>query len=139
MSPIRCSGKPAGHRSPTVVLLVPALYVTGLGLALAGPAHQPLQRGHALDVLPPQMVSLVVVGVVWQLMTADKIGSASHALWPLGFSRRLAPRRPQLGALHGGFVRVWFLMGFYMLIFLGGLQDIPREYYEAARDRWREP
>jgi ABC-type glycerol-3-phosphate transport system permease component len=24
-------------------------------------------------------------------------------------------------------------MGFYMLIFLGGLQDIPREYYEAAR------
>ena len=24
-------------------------------------------------------------------------------------------------------------MGFYMLIFLGGLQDIPSEYYEAAR------
>jgi multiple sugar transport system permease protein len=31
------------------------------------------------------------------------------------------------------FVTVWFLMGFYMLIFLGGLQDIPKEYYEAAR------
>ena len=30
------------------------------------------------------------------------------------------------------FVTVWFLMGFYMLIFIGGLQDIPREYYEAA-------
>ena len=30
-------------------------------------------------------------------------------------------------------ISVWFLMGFYMLIFLGGLQDIPREYYEAAR------
>ncbi len=28
---------------------------------------------------------------------------------------------------------VWFQMGFYMRIFLGGLQDIPREYYEAAR------
>ncbi len=24
-------------------------------------------------------------------------------------------------------------MGFYMLIFLGGLHDIPREFYEAAR------
>jgi multiple sugar transport system permease protein len=24
-------------------------------------------------------------------------------------------------------------MGFYMLIFLGGLQDIPAQYYEAAR------
>ena len=31
------------------------------------------------------------------------------------------------------FITVWFLMGFYMLIFLGGLQDIPKEYYEAAR------
>ena len=30
------------------------------------------------------------------------------------------------------FVTVWFLMGFYMLIFIGGLQDIPRDYYEAA-------
>jgi multiple sugar transport system permease protein len=29
-------------------------------------------------------------------------------------------------------VSVWFLMGYYMLIFLGGLQDIPAMYYEAA-------
>ena len=31
------------------------------------------------------------------------------------------------------FISLWFLMGFYMLIFLGGLQDIPQEYYDAAR------
>ena len=30
-------------------------------------------------------------------------------------------------------ISVWFLMGFYMIIFLGGLQDIPKEYYEAAK------
>jgi multiple sugar transport system permease protein len=30
-------------------------------------------------------------------------------------------------------VTIWFLMGYYMIIFLSGLQDIPREYYEAAR------
>jgi len=30
-------------------------------------------------------------------------------------------------------VTTWFLMGYYMIIFLSGLQDIPREYYEAAR------
>jgi multiple sugar transport system permease protein len=28
---------------------------------------------------------------------------------------------------------MWFLMGFYMLVFLGGLHDIPKEYYEAAQ------
>jgi multiple sugar transport system permease protein len=31
------------------------------------------------------------------------------------------------------FVTIWFLMGYYMIIFLSGLQEIPREYYEAAR------
>ena len=31
------------------------------------------------------------------------------------------------------FVTIWFLMGYYMIIFLAGLQEIPREYYEAAR------
>ena len=34
---------------------------------------------------------------------------------------------PELGAAYAVvLVSVWFLMGFYMLIFLGGLQDIPR-------------
>ena len=30
-------------------------------------------------------------------------------------------------------ISVWFLMGYYMLIFLAGLQEIPPEYYDAAR------
>jgi hypothetical protein len=32
-----------------------------------------------------------------------------------------------------GGVTIWFLMGYYMVIFLSGLQEIPREYYEAAQ------
>ena len=36
-------------------------------------------------------------------------------------------------------ISVWFLMGFYMLIFLGGLQDIPKEYYEAAASTEQAP
>jgi multiple sugar transport system permease protein len=30
-------------------------------------------------------------------------------------------------------VTVWLQMGYYMIIFLAGLQDIPEELYEAAR------
>jgi multiple sugar transport system permease protein len=38
-------------------------------------------------------------------------------------------------------VLIWFSMGYYMIIFLAGLQEIPREYYDAARidgaNAWR--
>ena len=82
----------------------------------------------------PQMVSLVVVALVWQVLLRRQDRPRQHALSP---ARRLGgaflARRPALGALTLVLVSVWFLMGFYMLIFLGGLQDIPREYYEAAR------
>ena len=30
-------------------------------------------------------------------------------------------------------VSIWFSMGYYMIIFLAGLQEIPSEYYEAAK------
>jgi len=30
-------------------------------------------------------------------------------------------------------VSIWVWMGYYMIIFLSGLQDIPREYYDAAK------
>src|SRR5690625_4471337 len=30
-------------------------------------------------------------------------------------------------------VSIWFYMGYYMIIFLAGLNDIPSEYYDAAK------
>ena len=58
-----------------VVTLVPALYVTGLALALL------VQRGDAFSAVVrtllfmPQTVSLVVVGLIWQVLLVDKIGA----------------------------------------------------------------
>ncbi len=40
---------------------------------------------------------------------------------------------PRFALLTVTLVCIWFLMGFYMLVFLGGLHDIPNEYYEAAQ------
>ena len=133
MWPIRCSGRPAKVTLTYALMLVPALYVSGLGLALL------VQRGGRFEAVmrslffAPQMVSLVVVALVWQVLLVDKIGLGARALGLVGIAAPVLARRPELGALTVVLVSVWFLMGFYMLIFLGGLQDIPREYYEAAK------
>ena len=67
------------------------------------------------------------------ILLLDKVGLGARALGACRHRCAFVPRRPELGAAYSVvLVSVWFLMGFYMLIFLGGLQDIPRDYYEAA-------
>ena len=80
----------------------------------------------------PQMVSLVVVGLVWQLIVVDKIGAFPQLLAAMGVEPISFLGDPTFALTTLTLVAAWFLMGFYMLVFLGGLQDIPREYYEAA-------
>jgi multiple sugar transport system permease protein len=114
-------------------VLVPALYVAGLGLALL------VQRTDAVNgvlraiFFLPQMVSLVVVALIWRMLTVEKIGAIARVLSPVGLGGASFLGDPSWAIYTVVFVSVWFLMGFYMLIFLGGLQDIPKEYYEAAR------
>ncbi len=116
-----------------VVLLVPALYVSGLGLALL------VQRGTRFNSVmrsmffAPQMVSLVVIAVIWQMMSADKIGILARTFSFFGIGGISMLGTPSFALYTVVLISVWFLMGFYMLIFLGGLQDIPKEYYEASR------
>lgn len=115
-----------------MVLLVPSLYVSGLGLALL------VQRSNRFNTVmramffAPQMVSLVVIGLVWLLLSSDKVGLLPRLLAMVGITGISLLGSPNVALYTTLVVTVWFLMGFYMLIFIGGLQDIPREYYEAA-------
>ena len=114
-------------------VLVPLLYVAGLGLALL---VQRTNRYNAIMrsmLFAPQMVSLVVIGLVWQLLLVDKIGSVPQMLAAVGVEAVSFLGDPRFALLTVVLVCMWFLMGFYMLVFLGGLHDIPKEYYEAAQ------
>jgi multiple sugar transport system permease protein len=116
-----------------VLILVPCLYVSGLGLALLIQRKLPLRAAFRCMFFMPHMVSLVVVGLVWQVVLLDKIGVANRlaVLVGIGSFSWLGDPRFALAAII--LVSVWFLMGYYMVIFLAGLEDIPKEYYEAAK------
>lgn len=113
--------------------LVPLLYGMGLGLALL------VQRSNRYNAImrsmlfAPQMVSLVVIGLVWQLLVVDKIGGVPQMLTAIGLEPVSFLGDPRFALMTVVAVCTWFLMGFYMLVFLGGLHDIPKEYYEAAQ------
>jgi len=114
-------------------MAVPLLYVTGLSLALLVQRSSRFNTAMRFLFFAPQVVSLVVVGLVWQLMSVEKLGVLPRFAASLGFGGVSFLGDPSIALFTIVLAFVWFLMGFYMLIFIGGLQDIPREYYEAAR------
>ena len=116
-----------------VACLVPGLYVTGLGLALLVRQRIPLIGVWRSLFFMPYVVSLVVIALIWKVLLIDKVGFVNRVLQMVGLSGEawLGDPRFALGAVL--FITIWFLMGYYMVIFLSGLQEIPREYYEAAK------
>ncbi|MDR7481263.1 MAG: sugar ABC transporter permease [Armatimonadota bacterium] len=112
-------------------LLVALQTVAALGLALL--LKRPV-RGLAFfrsAFFIPVVTSLVVISTVWKLMYNSQ-GVINSVLAALGLPPQpfLASADQALASLV--LMSVWKEVGFYMLIFLAGLQAIPGELYESA-------
>lgn len=83
----------------------------------------------------PQVMSLVIVGVLWQYIYNPNSGILNEVLRFAGLG---SLARPWLGdpgtALWAvAAVIIWQAVGFYMVLFVAGMQSIPGDFYEAAR------
>lgn len=135
---VRMAGDPQFWSSVRITLLylvgvVPAIFVVGLGLALLVQQKIPFVGAIRSMLFVPYVISLVVVAMVWEFMLGDRTGVLSRLAASLGFENVSFLGEPSLALGTVVVVTVWFQMGYYMVIFLAGLQDIPGEYYEAAR------
>jgi raffinose/stachyose/melibiose transport system permease protein len=82
----------------------------------------------------PQVISMVVVGVMWRWIFNPVFGPLNAFLKLVGLN---SLARPWLGdftlALPSvGIIGTWVMYGFCMVLFLAGMQRIPEDYYEAA-------
>jgi multiple sugar transport system permease protein len=89
----------------------------------------------------PYVLGVAVVGVMWRFLLDRNIGAINSYLGAIGLPDDIA----WLSSLPAAWVAligvtVWWTLGFNSVIYLAGLQDIPRELYEAARvdgaSRW---
>jgi multiple sugar transport system permease protein len=116
-----------------LVALVPLIFVAGLGLALLVKQRFPAVGAIRSALFLPYVISFVVVAMVWQFMLTDRTGVLAVLLHSLGVDGISFLGDPKLALGTVVAVTVWLQMGYYMIIFLAGLQDIPEELYEAAR------
>jgi len=83
------------------------------------------------SIFLPVITSLVVISTVWKLMFNSQ-GFINSFLQTVGLDAQPFLASPGQALLSLVFMGVWKDVGFYMLIFLAGLQAIPMELYESA-------
>ncbi|MFI6510586.1 carbohydrate ABC transporter permease [Streptosporangium sp. NPDC050855] len=76
----------------------------------------------------PYVLGVAVVGFVWRFLLDGNIGLVNHYL---GLDVQWTTDVPAAWVALVG-VTVWWTLGLNAVIFLAGLQDIPRELHEAA-------
>lgn len=122
-----------GVTAKYVVLMVPTLFVVSLSLGVLMKQMLPGMSVYRTALFLPHMLSLVVVGLLWKFMLDDQTGVVNKAGGELGLGARSWLGDPGLALYAVIAVTVWYYMGYYMIIFLAGLNEIPRELYEAAK------
>lgn len=115
-----------------LVVLVPGMFFAGLGLALLVRQQFPGVGFFRTALFAPNVISLVVIALIWKFLLTDNTGLLSGVLGAFGITAPSWLGDPAFALGTVIVVTIWFSMGYYMLIFLAGLQDIPREYYEVA-------
>lgn len=110
-------------------------FILALAIFLAVLLNQKIiLRGAARTILfIPNMAAIVAVAVVWRLLLHPEFGPLNQILRAIGIAN--PPR--WFGASNSAMasviiVAIWHKMGYYMVIFLAGLQGIDKQLYEAA-------
>jgi N-acetylglucosamine transport system permease protein len=130
-------------RNNAVMLLCVPLVTVGLGLFLASMLHLGGRNGRSgirgssgyqIVYFFPQLLSLVVVAVLWQFVYNPTNGLLNGALRAVGLGglARSWLAEPNLALPAVMAVLVWSSVGFYMVLFSAAIDGIPKELFEAA-------
>jgi ABC-type sugar transport system permease subunit len=118
------------------ILVVGGVVIVALSVLLAHAMQSNSRPVRALRglYLFPQVISLVVVAIMWRFMYDPSYGlltRAGTAVGLKGYETPLANSSQVLGAV--GIAFVWYSLGFYIMLFGAGLRQIPEEVGEAAQ------
>ena len=116
-------------------LAVPMTVVCALGLAMLLNQKLPGREFFRAAMFFPYVASLVAVAVVWNMLFNPEMGPINMLLYTMGVDPKDLPRwaaDKDWAMITVVLFGVWKSMGYYMVIYLAGLQGINPDLYEAA-------
>ena len=125
------------HRAVLNTLLytaigVPAQLILGLGIALLLQSVRYARGLFRAIYFAPYVTPAVAVAWAWSLLLSPQLGYINTLLVQLGLPPQPFLSSPSQALVTVTGVVVWQYIGFQIVLFLVGLESIPRMYYEAA-------
>jgi N-acetylglucosamine transport system permease protein len=125
-------------RNNAVMLIVVPVATIGLALFLASMLNgrRPLRGASAYQIVYffPQMLSLVIIAVLWGFVYNPNTGLLNSGLRAIGLDGLAHSwlAEPSLALPSVMAVVVWSSVGFYVVLFSAAIGAIPKELFEAA-------
>jgi multiple sugar transport system permease protein len=120
------------HTALFTLLSVPPLVLLALGLALLVSRVARLQWLFRLAFFAPYVLPVAVVVLIWNWLYQPGFGLINSYLTSLGLGEVNWLGQPGVAMISVVIATVWWTVGFNFVLYLAGLQEIPRELYEAA-------
>ncbi|XEC96213.1 carbohydrate ABC transporter permease [Paenibacillus tarimensis] len=115
------------------LLTVPAYLAISLLLAILINKHAYFKDLFKVVYFMPYISSVVAVATVWMVLFHPSAGPVNQFLMSIGIDN--PPKwiaDPNYALISVMMISVWISIGFNMIIYIAGLQSIPKDLYEAA-------
>lgn len=115
------------------LLTVPVYLAVSMLLAVIIDKHVYMKGYFKVAYFMPYISSVVAVAIVWQVLFHPSNGPVNQLLMSMGIDnppKWIADPKFALPSLM--MISVWTSIGFNMIVYIAGLQSIPRDLYEAA-------
>jgi len=121
-------------RNTFVYAFFTLIFTLALGLIFAQLLNRKLRglNGFRTSLFMPHVTSMVAVSMVWLWMYEPSHGTLNQLLDDLGLAKIDWLFDVKYALMSVIAMSVWKYLGYNMVIFLAGLQGIPRDLYEAA-------
>lgn len=115
-----------------VALAGPVLVAGALALAILLNSGVTGRGAARTLIFAPYAVMSTVVGVIWNWMFDKNFGIVNYYLGLLGIGKVPWLTDPATALPAVAIATIWWTIGYNVVLFLAGLQEIPGELYEAA-------
>jgi multiple sugar transport system permease protein len=114
------------------ILTTPPLIVLALVFALLADRVRRGRWFFRLAFFAPYILPSAVVALIWMFMYTPSIGLADAAISKIGLTPPNWLGSESFAMVSLAITTIWWTIGFNFVLYLAGLQEIPRELYEAA-------
>ncbi len=114
------------------LIIVPGVTICGMSAALFVNQGWPLSSIARTFFFAPYVVSATVIGLIWVWLLDTQFGLINHYLGFLGIKNIEWLTSTEWSLVGVSIASIWWDMGLAFILFLAGLQDIPKDLTEAA-------